>query len=411
MIMNIAFPLCAVMLTIVFLYKLRYLRSRWSSARVWALSATVFCFAVTMWSAFPASVRVINRVTGVPNVAELVAAVGLAALGGLFLVLALLWRYSMEEAWPRIRLVLPAYSLVIAGMVVLFALSDVPEERPVDFTFYYAAQPTVAAMYTIYYTATVVGSTILTRWCFTWARLPDYADLPYLRRGLRLYAGASLVLVVYALLRLLTMAANWLGSRALDPMGNLVPVLAALAGCFLLTAALVVPVWGPRWGAARRSLGLWSAFRTLRPLHRDLRDVNPRAVFVAPGRRLDVQHRVRRTLIELSDWRLTLTPLFDPAVGEAAARLGERQGLTGERLGALVEAAQIKAALHAWRDGVRATGPDDPDPLDDGRDGADLDDELRWWRRVAHAYTRSAAVEAAVAGSPHTPDGAAGIPR
>ena len=71
MIMNIAFPLCAVMLTIVFRYKLRYLRSRWSSARVWALSATVFCFAVTMWSAFPASVRVINRVTGVPNVAEL----------------------------------------------------------------------------------------------------------------------------------------------------------------------------------------------------------------------------------------------------------------------------------------------------------------------------------------------------
>ncbi|WP_308427989.1 MAB_1171c family putative transporter [Actinomadura livida] len=394
--MNIAFPVCGVMLTIVFLYKLRYLRQRWSSARVWALCATVFCFAVTMWSAFPASVKVINRATGIPNVAELVAAVGLAALGGLFLVLALLWRYSTARAWPRIRWVIPAYSLVIASMVVLFALSDVPEERPVDFTFHYAGQPTIAAMYTIYYAATVTGSTILTRWCLTWARQPDYADLPYLRRGLRLYGGASLVLVVYALLRLLTMAANWLGSSALDPMGNLVPVIASLTGCFLLTAALVIPVWGPRWSAARRALGLWSAYWTLRPLHRDLRDVNPNAVFVAPGRRLDVQHRIRRTLIELSDWRWTLSPLFDPAVQEDACRLGERHGLAGERLTTTVEAAQIKAALHAWRDGVRAGDATAADRYGDERDGTDLHCELAWWREVAAAY-RSAAVAGVLA--------------
>ncbi|MGP4025846.1 MAB_1171c family putative transporter [Actinomadura sp. 3N407] len=393
MIMNIAFPLCGVMLTIIFLYKLRYLRSRWSSARVWALCATVFCFGVTMWSAFPASVKVINRATGIPNVAELLAAVGLAALGGSFLVLALLWRYSTVQAWPRIRWVLLAYSLVIVSMVVLFALSEVPEERPVDFTFHYATHPTVAAMYTIYYVATFIGSTILTRWCFTWSRQPDYANLPYLRRGLQLYGAAGFVLVVYPLLRLLTMAANWLGSSALDPMGNLVPVIASLAGCFFLTAALVVPVWGPRWSAARRAIGLWARFRTLRSLHRDLREVNPHAVFVAPGRRLDVQHRIRRTLIELSDWRWTLSPLFDPAVEETACRLGERQGLSGEQLTTTVEAAQLKAALDARRHGVRIKDAAAEDRFGDERDGIDLHSELAWWCQVAHAYRRSATVE------------------
>lgn len=396
MIMNIAFPLCGVVLTIIFLFKLRYLRSRWSSARVWALCTTVFCFGVTMWSAFPASVKVINRVTGIPNFAELVAAAGLAALGGSFLVLALLWRYSTARAWPRIRWVLAAYSLVIAGMVVLFALSEVPEQRPVDFTFHYAGQPTVAAMYTIYYVATSIGSTILTRWCFIWSRRPDYADLPYLRRGLQLYGGAGFVLVVYPLLRLLTMAANWLGSSALDPMGNLVPVIASLIGCFLLTAALVVPVWGPRWPAARHALGLWSTFWTLRSLHRDLREVNPHAVFVAPGRRLDVQHRIRRTLIELSDWRWTLSPLFEPAVREAASRLSERRCLSGEQFTTTVEAAQLKAALNAWRRGVR-TEAAAADPSGDERDGTDLHSELAWWRQVARAYRTSPTVEAVLA--------------
>lgn len=394
--MNVVFPLCAVTLTILLGYKFRHLRSRWSNARVWALCATVFFFALSMWSAFPAGAIWITRTSGVPNLAELLTAVFLCALGASFLLLALLWRYPTATARPKIRWVLAVYSLVIAAITVLFMVSDVPVERPVDFTFYYARQPTVAAMYSIYYVSTAIGATVLARWCFVWARHEDYASLPYLRRGLRLYGGAGIVLGVYSVVRLATMAANWAGSSALNPVGNDITVAAALGGCVLLGSALTVPVWGPRWRRVRRSVRLWADLWTLRPLRRALRETNPDVVFVAPGRRLDVQHRIRRAMIELSDWRWTLAPMFDPAVREAVCALGPRLGLTAGQLPVAVEAAQLRAALDAWRRGARA-GDFPADRFSDERDGTDLDGELAWWCQVARAFDRSAVVDRALA--------------
>jgi hypothetical protein len=137
-------------------------------------------------------------------------------------------------------------------------------------------------------------------------------------------------------------------------------------------------------------------FLALRPLHRTLTEVNPDAIFVARGRRLDLQHRIRRSIIELSDWRWTLAPLFDAGVEEAACELGRERGLTGERLTVLVEAAQLTAALNAWRRGARSAAAP-AERFHDERDGNDLDLELAWWSQVARAAGDSALVDRAVA--------------
>lgn len=396
MIRNITFPLFALVLTGTFVYKLRYMRTRWSNAGMWALCGTVFFFGMTMWSASPASAAWINRVTGVTNLAELVAAVCLSALAASFLALALLWRHPAAVAWPRLRWVLAAYSLVIVTICALFALSEVPVERTIDYPYYYATQPTVAVSYAIYYSATLIGSAVLARWCFDWAGHDDYATMPYLRRGLRLYAGAGVTLTAYSALRLVSIGGNWFGTDALNRTGSVASVVAAPFGCFFLTAALVVPVWGPRWPGLRRAVGRWPRYRTLRRLHRRLAEVDPSVVFVTRGRRLDLQHRIRRAIIELSDWRWALAPLFDPAVEDRVRTLGRARGVPAEQLPVLVEAAQLRAALDAWRRGVR--GADAPaDRFHDERDGNDIDLELAWWCQVARAFEGSPVVARAVA--------------
>jgi len=394
---NFVFPLCGILLTVVLAYKARFLRQR-SSAMMWALCGTVFFFAGAMWSASPASCRWLNRTIGVSNVAELIAASCLAALAASFLVLALHWRYPPRTARPKAVRVVGIYLLVIATISVLFALSSVPEERPVDFIYYYGRQPTVAASYCVLYVSTLAGSLVLSRWCFAWAGHDDYESFPHLRRGLWLYGMSGLVLVLYSLSRLLALVADWLGVQALNPIGTVAPVIAAVAGCVVLAPALLIPVWGPRWPAIRRTLRLWNGFRTLRPLHRALREVNPGIVFVASGGRLDVQHRIRRALIELSDWRWTLAPCFDPAVEATVRAQAEKSGLTDARLAVALEAARLKAGLRAWRMGAArdvAAQDDGLLPADgsqeerlEERDGNDLDGELAWWCQVARAWSQ-----------------------
>ncbi|REE95793.1 MAB_1171c family putative transporter [Thermomonospora umbrina] len=396
MIRNLAFPFCAAILTGVFVYKLRHLRSQWGNARLWALCATVFFFCMTLWSASPAAAARINRMAGIVNVAELVAAICLSGLAAAFLCLALLWRYSTALAWARLRWVLATYSLLVVVISLLFALSTVPTERTVDFPYFYARQPTVAIMYAIYYSSTLVGSAVLARWCFVWARHPDYAGLPYLRRGLRLYAGFGVVLAVYSLIRLVTLAANWFGTDALNPVGAGASLIGAPFGCFFLVAAMVVPVYGPRWLGVRRGVRRWTGFLTLRSLHRALTDVDPSVIFVARGRRLDLQHRIRRAIIELSDWRWALAPLFDPAVEDAVRAVARERGVPEEELATLIEAAQLKAAMAARRAGARGTEAPSERSADE-RDGNDIDLEMAWWCQVARAFKRSPVVDHAVA--------------
>jgi hypothetical protein len=124
-----------------------------------------------------------------------------------------------------------------------------------------------------------------------------------------------------------------------------------------------------------------------------LRFVNPAVVFVAKGKTFSPHHRVRRQLLELSEWRWALAPRFDPEVRAAAERIGIDRGLTGDELLAAVEAAQLKAAIVTRRQGQTAMSP----VVEITRDGSGLDSEYAWWIAVARALRHSPVVSAALA--------------
>src|SRR5262249_32679118 len=70
---NIAFPGCAVVVTVLLVFKLRHLRTRWESPRVWALCGALFFTAVAVWLGAPPGREWIDIATGVPNLGWLLA--------------------------------------------------------------------------------------------------------------------------------------------------------------------------------------------------------------------------------------------------------------------------------------------------------------------------------------------------
>lgn len=389
---DLVFLLCAVAFAGVFVYKFRHLWSRWSSPMLWALCSIPLLGATDMWVLAPSNQSWLNEVTGVSNIGALFSNVLASAMAASFLTVALLWRYPAPEAWPRICRVLIAYGAAIAAASTLFAISSVPEERLTDFGTNYATQFTVAAFLTICLAADVGGTAVLAILCLDWARRRDYAQVPWLRRGLRLYGLGSLVTALALFGEWVILASNWFGLHAWNSFTGVPTMFAALVAGPLVTGGLVVPIWGPRWPAVRRWMHLWRVLPVLRSLHRALRPVAPDIVFVSPGRRWNPHHRVRRMVIELSDWRWMLAPLFDPAVAAQAEERGRRAGLTGDALAAAVEAAALDAAVRAWERGDRPdAGPTGERPThqeEDIRDGTDLETELAWWLEVARAFGR-----------------------
>lgn len=382
---------CVLAGTLLLVLRVRQTRSRWRSPRVWALWAAVFFFSTAELFSVPENSLWVGDVTGIPNLARIVTYISVSATAVAFLTLALVWRYPARTAWSKVRGLLVVYIAAVITATVLFALSNVPEERPEDFPTHYATQPTVVALLMVLLAVTLTSFVLLAYWCFTWAGSDDFADLPHLRVGLRLYGSVGVTFSTWLSLTLvLVIAANYFDSDALGTVYKLAAYVLPLLAVALLAAALVVPVWGRRRLAARRWVGQWRAFVTLRSLHRTLQPVAPASVMVTRGKTLDPHHRVRRMMIELNDWRTTLSPLFDPAVREAAEERGQGRGLAGEQLEALVEAAQLRAATREWCDGTRpspaAANPQDDEWIRDG--GGSVDAELAWWIRVARASRR-----------------------
>ncbi|WP_106400356.1 MAB_1171c family putative transporter [Actinocorallia populi] len=384
---------CAVAMTAWFLYKLRYLRTRWESPRLWALCAAILSTAVTLWLAAPSNVLWVDRSTGIPNLATLLVAACQTVSGGVYLTLALLWRHPFREAWSLVRWIVLACPLCVLALSALFFASSTPVERTEDFNTYYAGQPTVAVFSLLWLSWVLTGHAVLAYWCFRWTREPDYAAFPWLRRGLWVYGAYGVDVALFPLVGILAILARRTGLADLDALYKATGPVAALGGVLLLTAALTLPTFGPKLEPAAAWVARWRLYRRLRPLHRELAKVAPELVYTSPGRRFDPYHRTRRMVLELSDWRWSLAPLFDPEVARLAERRGRGAGYAGERLAAVVEAAQLRNALETWSRGERGVAADRSG--EEVRDGA-LGTELAWWVRVAEAFSRCPVVAAVV---------------
>jgi hypothetical protein len=177
-----------------------------------------------------------------------------------------------------------------------------------------------------------------------------------------------------------------------------VPVVAVA----LVVIGATIPQWGRRLAAL--AAGNWvrqrRAYRTLRPLWLDVYRASPGIALTPPESRLrellalrDLEFRLYRRVIEIRDGRLALLPYLDESAADVAARFGRREGLSGDDLEAVVEAARIAAALES-----KAAGRP---PRRGGREtdvhgGHDLETEVTWLERVARAYVDSPVVRRAL---------------
>jgi hypothetical protein len=130
----------------------------------------------------------------------------------------------------------------------------------------------------------------------------------------------------------------------------------------------------------------------------DIHPANPRKTL----RDEDPGFLVSRAVIEIRDAQLALRPHYDPAVAETARQLCAAHGLAGDYAEAVVEAAQIKAALRAWEAGRdqhhAAAVPHDPA-------AGDMSIERDWLIRVAEAFKHTHLVRTAAAGVSRATEG------
>jgi hypothetical protein len=374
-----------------FAFKLRRMRG-WGTPQLWTMCLAYLFAATMLWGASPSTIAMLNEATGIPNFTAVFVYCLNVAFAGTALSLAMFWRFSAARAWPRVRLIAGGYLVAIVAIVVLFAMSEVPVERQVDFMTFYANQPTVAAFLLIFAVATAAGEGFISYGCLKWARSGDYDDRPWLRRGLLLFGIATGMAFLQYLVNIAAICLAAAGLHWLDAVNTILPIIIVVPGMPVAVTAVVLPVWGPRLLVLRDRARRWRAFRTLRPMHRALSAADPGAVFVAAGKRRDPYHRVRRQLIELGDFRWTLAHGFDPAVADLTRREGGKAALNDEDLQATVEAAQLRVALAALsavdsptEDSPPAGSPD-MDGADYPLDGTDVAGELARWLRVAKAW-------------------------
>ncbi|MBE1465274.1 MAB_1171c family putative transporter [Kibdelosporangium phytohabitans] len=371
------------------LYKAIRLHRHGGHARSWALTITLAYAVGTAVLSAPTFATWFDDYVGINSFSTLLEAcmeVGFAC-GALSLVTY--WRYPLGRACELVWRFSKVFFGLVTVMVVLFAFSSFPGSHEVDFISRYADQPTVSTFVLVYLIPTTIATAASTRGCGKAATDPAITKFPWLRRVLRCLQLSVAFAMVHLAGEYVALVSAWFGWHSLDWVS---PTASAVSAFGFIPGALAAVLPGverlkPRLGLA---LERWQAFVLLRPLHRALRLVNPQVVFVARGKRFCPHHRVRRQLLELSEWRWALAPRFDPDVRCAAERIGSMRGLSGTDLDAVVEAAQLKAAINHSR---RVSGTAHPEVT---QDGSGLDSECAWWVAVAQAYRGSSVVNAAL---------------
>jgi hypothetical protein len=343
----------------------------------------------------------VDRLTGVPNLSVLVVYGFGVAFVAANQAMLLYWRHPPARAWRATRRVLVASALVLAAMVVLFALGAPGEEHHDDFPAAFARAPYLTELLVLYHVTYLAGMLNVARLCWLWAdETPD--DGPWLRRGLRLNAVGVLIGSAYAVLVLVAVVGSWFGAE-LGAWGVAAPRTLTLAVPVVVVGASIA-AWGPRLTRARERVARGrDAVRDharLRPLWLALRAVDPamRHVPATLRERFDPEHRLFWRVIEINDWLHRLRVRRDPAVANAVARRAADLGLAEDEVWAVTEAAQVKAALAARAGGAEAVGDSLTGRSYDAAARSDEDGPLQAKHAFAGERTRLVLVAEAFAG-------------
>jgi hypothetical protein len=389
---TIAYWTCAAAAVAALLYRLRLLRRSPHQAFDWAICVLLFLVAACLFTAAPAVYSLVGRVSGVANLGALLVYAVVHCEGAAAVVLVILWRDPWEQAWPAVRRWFLGYAIILAIMILFFFLGDTPLPHALDFDTYYARTPFIAGFTVVHLLAHAIACATVAVLCWRWAKV---AGRPRLRLGLHaITIGATIGGLGFNVCKLTAVTARWLG-RDLDVLSTRVGPGLAAGATIIIAAGFVVPAVDRHLIRAHAWVIRARAYHTLHPLWRALRDASPQIV---PPIRLpwwDVELRLTRRLTEISDGRLAMRGYFDPRVVQSVCRLGSRAGLPGSDLDALIEAAQLKAAVRAKaHNAQKPAGRAGSTPARGGADGAT---ELAWLVAVSRAFARSPIVAAAAA--------------
>jgi hypothetical protein len=376
---GLLYPALAVIAWAAVAYRMAVRRRGAMSAAQYAVVSAIALLAVTFTVSTPAIWRFLDRVTGVDNIAALIAHLCVVGFSGTVQLLLIWWASPPDVARRRARPRLVFLGAVVGVLLVLFVAAGPTQSRPTDFVATYVHRPLFAAYLLAYLAAFGVGLVDIVRLCWPYARLVDRVSL---RRGLRTTAAGSVLGLVYCLLRGADVAGAAAGvDVSLWEAG--IPLSASL-GALLVIAGLTMPTWAPRMSGV--------AYR--QRLHRQLHPLWTALVEAVPEVRLSPQWkqrltqgpdaRLHRRVVEIYDARLALRPYLDERVGREVRERGEAAGLDGADLDAAVEAAKLRTALAARRAGQV---PEEPErPANAGTTAVDEAAEIEWLARVSAAF-------------------------
>ncbi|MBF6060867.1 hypothetical protein IU500_08755 [Nocardia terpenica] len=352
--------------------------------------------AFTFVVAIPAVWAAVNRSLGLPNLTGLLSQCGGVSIAVAEQAVVLAWAYPWEKAKHKIYHRLALLLFALAAMAFLFTVS-LPRmiDNPHNFVPDAAKIPTYAAYLVVFQVCFLIGTLESVRLCW---RYSLSVGPGWLRRGLRTAAVGSGLGLPYSVARFSDIFAAYLHGNARDwePVAR----GGASIGTLLLLVGWTMPSWGPRLSGMYARVGRYRTFRRLGPLWRALYDAVPEIALTPPQQtglpewpwsRLDF--RLYRRIVEIRDARMTLLPHFSAELADAVRCRAQARGLTGRRLEAIVEAANLAAAIAA----KKVASPSQPLVVADDFEhpdhfGENLHDEMEWLTVVGRAFTRSSLV-------------------
>lgn len=320
--------------------------------------------------------RAIDRLTGIPHVAQLVMqGMGLVAAWSIQ-VWVLHWTYPADEARRKSGLRAGVLLLAIALLALFFFLAPIDREVP-RFLSVYATAPWMGPYYLVFLGYFGFSQADLCRMSLRYSFLVDNRIL---RFGLRTVALGA----VFGVLYVLNTGSFTLGTLAGFTPGwpHEVPNRIAQTGAmYLILTGATFSAWAPRiaaWSGRyqqyRRLFPLWRALRAAFPAIALDPQPSPAALLVRSSafRTSRLRYRIMRLVTEINDGRLQLRPHMDPDLN-STPRTAE------------TEADRIAAALRA-----NAAGQSFPqNGVAEAPGGADLDAEIAWLADVADSFSRS----------------------
>ncbi|MEU6097957.1 MAB_1171c family putative transporter [Streptomyces sp. NPDC047079] len=334
----------ATAMAVAFAFKAPALLRSWrdpllrSVCALLALAASVFFFAA------PPTITEVNHLTGITNVSAPLVYALLSAFSASCLVLVVNWRGGPPAVTGTLtRRITMGYGVVMAALVVLFALGDAPVERLRDFDTYYARAPYIREMIVLYLAAMTVAGLAMTVLCWRWA-LQVHG---WLRAGLLVIVTGYLFNLAYLATKFTAVIARWSGGNLDDLSTYAAPALASIGGqvsavgfCLPLACQRV----GDNWAT-------WSTYRRLGPLWRELRPVSThtgREGRISWWSSAELQVTQRES--DIHDGMLSLYPYFDPAVRARAYDAAVAAGSSPVQARAEADAAMVAAAVRARAD-------------------------------------------------------------